>query len=163
MAIDEIMERVKGANMVGTVPLPLLMSVIRCRSGATAHSLYACVCVQMFVTAGMGGGTGTGAAPVIAQAAVEAGILTVAVVTKVRRHPSFVVCLVCGTSHERLTCAWCRLLQPFRFEGTNRSKLAEYGLSELKQSVDTMIVIPNQNLFNMSNERTSLMDAFRCV
>ncbi|TYZ59662.1 hypothetical protein PybrP1_005455 [[Pythium] brassicae (nom. inval.)] len=100
-AIDEIMERVKGANM-------------------------------MFVTAGMGGGTGTGAAPVIAQAAVEAGILTVAVVTK-----------------------------PFRFEGNNRSKLAEYGLSELKQSVDTMIVIPNQNLFNMSNERTSLMDAFR--
>lgn len=86
----------------------------------------------MFVTAGMGGGTGTGAAPVIAQAAVDAGILTVAVVTK-----------------------------PFRFEGTNRSKLADYGLSELKQSVDTMIVIPNQNLFNMSNERTSLMDAFR--
>lgn len=57
----------------------------------------------------------------------------------------------------------CASLQPFRFEGNNRSKLAEYGLSELKQSVDTMIVIPNQNLFNMSTERTSLMDAFRCV
>jgi cell division protein FtsZ len=87
----------------------------------------------MFVTAGMGGGTGTGAAPVIAQAAMEAGILTVAVVTK-----------------------------PFRFEGNNRARLAEAGLSELKQSVDTMLVIPNQNLFNMSNEKTSLMDAFRC-
>ncbi|TMW60668.1 hypothetical protein Poli38472_000710 [Pythium oligandrum] len=100
-AIDEIMERIQGANM-------------------------------MFVTAGMGGGTGTGAAPVIAQAAMDAGILTVAVVTK-----------------------------PFRFEGNNRSKLAEHGLAELRQSVDTMIVIPNQNLFNMSNDRTSLMDAFR--
>ncbi|KAJ0408479.1 hypothetical protein P43SY_006409 [Pythium insidiosum] len=100
-AIDEIMERVQGANM-------------------------------MFVTAGMGGGTGTGAAPVIAQAALDAGILTVAVVTK-----------------------------PFRFEGSNRAKLADHGLAELRQSVDTMIVIPNQNLFNVSNERTSLMDAFR--
>ncbi|KAG6973692.1 hypothetical protein JG687_00000755 [Phytophthora cactorum] len=100
-AIDEILERVQGANM-------------------------------MFVTAGMGGGTGTGAAPVIAQAALEAGILTVAVVTK-----------------------------PFRFEGNNRAKLAAQGLAELKDSVDTMLVIPNQNLFNMSNERTSLMDAFR--
>ncbi|RLN98585.1 hypothetical protein BBJ28_00012211 [Nothophytophthora sp. Chile5] len=86
----------------------------------------------MFVTAGMGGGTGTGAAPVIAQAALDAGILTVAVVTK-----------------------------PFRFEGSNRAKLAAQGLAELKESVDTMLVIPNQNLFNMSNERTSLMDAFR--
>ncbi|TDH64808.1 uncharacterized protein CCR75_006637 [Bremia lactucae] len=81
---------------------------------------------------GMGGGTGTGAAPIIAQAALDAGILTVAVVTK-----------------------------PFRFEGNNRAKLAAQGLTELKDSVDTMIVIPNQNLFNTSNERTSLMDAFR--
>lgn len=87
---------------------------------------------MMFVTAGMGGGTGTGAAPVIAQAASDAGILTVGVVTK-----------------------------PFRFEGKHRSLLAESGLSELKQSVDTMICIPNQNLFAMSNEQTSLMDAFR--
>ncbi|RLN88218.1 hypothetical protein BBJ28_00008524 [Nothophytophthora sp. Chile5] len=102
-AIEEILERVQGANM-------------------------------MFVTAGMGGGTGTGAAPVIAQAALDAGILTVAVVTK-----------------------------PFRFEGSNRAKLAAQGLTELKESVDTMLVIPNQNLFNMSNERTSLMDAFRFV
>lgn len=100
-AIDEIMERIQGANM-------------------------------MFVTAGMGGGTGTGAAPVIAQAAMDAGILTVAVVTK-----------------------------PFRFEGHNRAKLAEHGLAELRQSVDTMITIPNQNLFNMSSPKTSLMDAFR--
>ncbi|CAK4085946.1 unnamed protein product [Aphanomyces euteiches] len=87
---------------------------------------------MMFVTAGMGGGTGTGAAPVIAQAALDAGILTVGVVTK-----------------------------PFRFEGSHRMKLADQGLHELKQSVDTMIVIPNQNLFNMSTEKTSLMDAFR--
>ncbi|KDO23098.1 cell division protein FtsZ [Saprolegnia parasitica CBS 223.65] len=87
---------------------------------------------MMFVTAGMGGGTGTGAAPVIAQAALDSGILTVGVVTK-----------------------------PFKFEGSHRAKLAEQGLHELKQSVDTMIVIPNQNLFNMSTEKTSLMDAFR--
>ncbi|KAF1775431.1 Cell division protein FtsZ, C-terminal [Phytophthora cactorum] len=102
-AIDEILERVQGANM-------------------------------MFVTAGMGGGTGTGAAPVIAQAALEAGVLTVAVVTKVFTN---------------------------RIIGNNRAKLAAQGLAELKDSVDTMLVIPNQNLFNMSNERTSLMDAFR--
>ncbi|OQR87595.1 cell division protein ftsZ [Achlya hypogyna] len=87
---------------------------------------------MMFVTAGMGGGTGTGAAPVIAQAALDSGILTVGVVTK-----------------------------PFKFEGSHRAKLADQGLHELKQSVDTMIVIPNQNLFNMSTEKTSLMDAFR--
>ncbi|ETV78027.1 cell division protein FtsZ [Aphanomyces astaci] len=87
---------------------------------------------MMFVTAGMGGGTGTGAAPVIAQAALDSGILTVGVVTK-----------------------------PFRFEGSHRMKLADQGLHELKQSVDTMIVIPNQNLFNMSTDQTSLMDAFR--
>ncbi|CCI39333.1 unnamed protein product [Albugo candida] len=87
---------------------------------------------MMFVTAGMGGGTGTGAAPVIARAAMDAGILTVGVVTK-----------------------------PFRFEGTHRGKLAESGLLELKQSVDSLIVIPNQNLFNVSTAQTSLMDAFR--
>ncbi|KAF0694868.1 Aste57867_14268 [Aphanomyces stellatus] len=80
---------------------------------------------MMFVTAGMGGGTGTGAAPVIAQAALDAGILTVGVVTK-----------------------------PFRFEGSHRMKLADQGLHELKQSVDTLIVIPNQNLFNMSSDKT---------
>ncbi|KAJ8537383.1 hypothetical protein ON010_g13213 [Phytophthora cinnamomi] len=114
-SIDEILERVQGANM---------------NDAKTLASLS--VSLQMFVTAGMGGGTGTGAAPIIAQAALDAGILTVAVVTK-----------------------------PFRFEGNNRAKLAAQGLAELKDSVDTMLVIPNQNLFNMSNERTSLMDAFR--
>nr|CCA15485.1 cell division protein ftsZ putative [Albugo laibachii Nc14] len=100
-AINEILERIDGFNMV-------------------------------FVTAGMGGGTGTGAAPVIARVAMDAGILTVGVVTK-----------------------------PFRFEGSHRAKLAEAGLLELKQSVDSLIVIPNQNLFNVSTAQTSLMDAFR--
>lgn len=89
---------------------------------------------MVFVTAGMGGGTGTGAAPIIAKAAMDAGILTVAVVT-----------------------------QPFRFEGTHRLKLAKLGLEELRKSVDTMIVIPNQNLFQMATAETSLMDAFRYV
>ncbi|MFY9287583.1 MAG: cell division protein FtsZ, partial [Alphaproteobacteria bacterium] len=87
---------------------------------------------MLFVTAGMGGGTGTGAAPVIARAAREAGILTVGVVTK-----------------------------PFHFEGGNRMKQAEFGLSELQQYVDTLIVIPNQNLFRIANERTTFAEAFR--
>lgn len=87
---------------------------------------------MVFITAGMGGGTGTGAAPVIAKAAREQGILTVAVVTK-----------------------------PFHFEGTHRMKLAEAGLEELQKYVDTMIVIPNQNLFRVANEKTTFADAFR--
>lgn len=87
---------------------------------------------MVFITAGMGGGTGTGAAPVIARAAREAGILTVGVVTK-----------------------------PFHFEGSNRMKSAEKGISELQQYVDTLIVIPNQNLFRVANERTTLADAFK--
>jgi cell division protein FtsZ len=84
-----------------------------------------------FVTAGMGGGTGTGAAPVIARIARELGVLTVGVVTK-----------------------------PFDFEGSKRMRLADFGLSELQKVVDTLIIIPNQNLFRVANERTSLQDAF---
>ncbi len=87
---------------------------------------------MVFVTAGMGGGTGTGAAPVIAQAAREQGILTVGVVTK-----------------------------PFHFEGTHRMKLAEGGIEEMQKYVDTLIIIPNQNLFRIANEKTTFSDAFR--
>jgi cell division protein FtsZ len=87
---------------------------------------------MLFITAGMGGGTGTGAAPVIAQAAREAGILTVGVVTK-----------------------------PFHFEGAHRMRLAEQGIAELQQFVDTLIVIPNQNLFRIANEKTTFADAFK--
>jgi len=86
---------------------------------------------MVFVTAGMGGGTGTGAAPVIAQAAREQGILTVGVVTK-----------------------------PFHFEGSNRMKLAEAGIEEMQKYVDTLIIIPNQNLFRIANEKTTFSDAF---
>ncbi len=84
-----------------------------------------------FITAGMGGGTGTGSAPVVARAAREAGILTVGVVTK-----------------------------PFHFEGMRRMKVAEAGIEELQKAVDTLIVIPNQNLFRVANERTTFADAF---
>ncbi|MCS6878445.1 MAG: cell division protein FtsZ [Geminicoccaceae bacterium] len=87
---------------------------------------------MVFITAGMGGGTGTGAAPVIARAVREQGILTVAVVTK-----------------------------PFHFEGAHRMRIAEQGLAELQQYVDTLIVIPNQNLFRLANEKTTFADAFR--
>ena len=84
-----------------------------------------------FVTAGMGGGTGTGAAPVIAQIAREMGILTVGVVTK-----------------------------PFHFEGQRRLRIADTGITELQKCVDTLIVIPNQNLFRIANEKTTFADAF---
>ncbi|MBL8658361.1 MAG: cell division protein FtsZ [Rhodospirillales bacterium] len=87
---------------------------------------------MVFIAAGMGGGTGTGAAPVIARAAREAGILTVGVVTK-----------------------------PFHFEGAHRMRLAEQGIEELEQFVDTLIIIPNQNLFRVANERTTFADAFK--
>lgn len=87
---------------------------------------------MVFITAGMGGGTGTGAAPVVARAAKDQGILTVAVVTK-----------------------------PFGFEGSRRMRVAEAGIEELQQCVDTVIVIPNQNLFRIATERTSLQDAFK--
>ncbi len=86
---------------------------------------------MVFVTAGMGGGTGTGAAPVIAQTARDMGILTVGVVTK-----------------------------PFQFEGARRMRLADGGIEELHKAVDTLIVIPNQNLFRVANERTTFADAF---
>jgi len=84
-----------------------------------------------FVTAGMGGGTGTGAAPVVARAARERGILTVGVVTK-----------------------------PFHFEGQRRMKTADMGIEELQANVDTLIVIPNQNLFRIANDKTTFADAF---
>ncbi|MFK0687317.1 cell division protein FtsZ [Mesorhizobium sp. IMUNJ 23033] len=84
-----------------------------------------------FVTAGMGGGTGTGAAPVVARAAREKGILTVGVVTK-----------------------------PFHFEGQRRMKTADLGIEELQKCVDTLIVIPNQNLFRLANDKTTFADAF---
>ncbi len=84
-----------------------------------------------FITAGMGGGTGTGAATVMAQAAREAGILAVGVVTK-----------------------------PFHFEGARRMAMAEAGIEELKRYVDTLIVIPNQNLFRVANEKTTYAEAF---
>jgi cell division protein FtsZ len=87
---------------------------------------------MVFITAGMGGGTGTGAAPVIARAAREAGILTVGVVTK-----------------------------PFQFEGSKRMKIAEQGIQDLQGYVDTLIIIPNQNLFRVANERTTFVDAFK--
>lgn len=86
---------------------------------------------MVFITAGMGGGTGTGAAPVVARAAREMGILTVGVVTK-----------------------------PFQFEGNRRMKLADEGIDELHRHVDTLIVIPNQNLFRVANEKTTFADAF---
>jgi cell division protein FtsZ len=86
---------------------------------------------MVFVTAGMGGGTGTGAAPVIAKAARDLGILTVGVVTK-----------------------------PFHFEGQRRMRVAEAGIGELQKAVDTLIIIPNQNLFRVANEKTTFADAF---
>ena len=87
---------------------------------------------MVFITGGMGGGTGTGAAPVIARIARERGILTVGVVTK-----------------------------PFHFEGAHRMRLAESGIAELQQYVDTLIIIPNQNLFRIANEKTTFADAFK--
>jgi cell division protein FtsZ len=86
---------------------------------------------MVFVTAGMGGGTGTGASPVVAKAARDLGILTVGVVTK-----------------------------PFHFEGQRRMRLAEAGIAELQKTVDTLIIIPNQNLFRVANEKTTFADAF---
>jgi cell division protein FtsZ len=86
---------------------------------------------MVFITAGMGGGTGTGAAPVVARAAREHGILTVGVVTK-----------------------------PFHFEGLHRMRLADSGIQELQQYVDTLIIIPNQNLFRIATEKTTFADAF---
>ncbi|HXL48432.1 MAG TPA: cell division protein FtsZ [Xanthobacteraceae bacterium] len=86
---------------------------------------------MVFVTAGMGGGTGTGAAPVVARCAKDAGILTVGVITK-----------------------------PFHFEGVRRMRVAEHGIVELQKVVDTLLIIPNQNLFRVANEKTTFADAF---
>jgi cell division protein FtsZ len=86
---------------------------------------------MVFVTAGMGGGTGTGAAPVVARIAHDMGILTVGVVTK-----------------------------PFQFEGERRMRFAEAGIAELQKNVDTLLIIPNQNLFRVANEKTTFADAF---
>jgi cell division protein FtsZ len=88
-------------------------------------------CHMAFITAGMGGGTGTGAAPVIARASREEGILTVGVVTK-----------------------------PFQFEGARRMRAAEVGIEQLQKFVDTLLIIPNQNLFRVANEKTTFTDAF---
>ena len=88
-------------------------------------------CHMLFVTAGMGGGTGTGAAPVIAKAAKERDILTVGVVTK-----------------------------PFHFEGARRMRIAATGIEDLHKHVDTLLIIPNQNLFSIANERTTFHEAF---
>ncbi|MBK8198310.1 MAG: cell division protein FtsZ [Acidobacteria bacterium] len=87
---------------------------------------------MVFIAAGMGGGTGTGAAPIIARTAQEMGILTIAVITK-----------------------------PFGFEGAHRMRLAEEGLAKIRGHVDTMIVVPNQNLFRIANDKTTFADAFR--
>ena len=87
---------------------------------------------MVFITAGMGGGTGTGAAPVVAQIARESGALTVGVVTK-----------------------------PFQFEGAHRMTIAESGMEELQRYVDTLIIIPNQNLFRVANEKTTFAEAFK--
>ena len=89
---------------------------------------------MVFITCGLGGGTGTGAAPVVAELAKKEGILTVAVVTK-----------------------------PFAFEGAKRRELAEKGLEELKENVDTIIVIPNDRILQIIDKKTSLLDAFRTV
>ena len=86
---------------------------------------------MVFLAAGMGGGTGTGAAPVIAAAAREMGILTVGVVTK-----------------------------PFHFESGRRMRVAEAGIAEMQKAVDTLIIIPNQNLFRVASEKTTFVDAF---
>ena len=86
---------------------------------------------MVFIAAGMGGGTGTGAAAVIARAAKELGILTVGIVTK-----------------------------PFHFEGARRMRIAEAGIAEIRKHVDTLIVIPNQNLFRVANEKTTFAEAF---
>ncbi|MGY8685689.1 cell division protein FtsZ, partial [Bradyrhizobium sp. UFLA05-153] len=86
---------------------------------------------MVFVTAGMGGGTGTGAAPVVARTARELGILTIGVVTK-----------------------------PFYFEGQRRMRSAETGIEELLKTVDTLLIIPNQNLFRVASEKTTFADAF---
>src|SRR6201991_5112160 len=86
---------------------------------------------MVFITAGMGGGTGTGAAPIIARAARELGILTIGVVTK-----------------------------PFHFEGQRRMRLAEAGIAELLKVVDTLLIIPNQNLFRVADEKTTFTNAF---
>ena len=87
---------------------------------------------MVFITAGMGGGTGTGAAPIIASTAKDHGILTVGVVTK-----------------------------PFHFEGPHRMRVAQFGVEELQKCVDTLIVIPNQNLFRITNEKTTFAEAFK--
>lgn len=89
---------------------------------------------MVFITCGLGGGTGTGAAPVIAEIAKQLGILTVAVVTK-----------------------------PFSFEGTQRSRIAEFGLDQLKEKVDTLVTIPNDRILNIIDKKTTLLKAFGIV
>jgi len=123
-----------GANITRGLGAGANPDVGRAAAEEAKEEIAACIegSNMVFITAGMGGGTGTGAAPVVARIAKDMGMLTVAVVTK-----------------------------PFQFEGAHRMRLAEAGLKELQDYVDTLIVIPNQNLFRLANEKTTFSDAFR--
>ena len=120
----------KTTQGLGAGSLP---DVGRAAAEETLDEILGCIdnAHMLFITAGMGGGTGTGAAPVIARAAKERDILTVGVVTK-----------------------------PFHFEGARRMKIAHAGIESLQEHVDTLLIIPNQNLFSIANERTTFHEAF---
>lgn len=124
---------IQGTKGLGTGGNPDLGREAATEDSATILELLE-GCDMVFLTAGMGGGTGTGAAPVIAQIAREAGILTVAVVTK-----------------------------PFSFEGKKRKEIADYGLENLRNHVDTLLTIPNQKLINISDKNTTLKQSFQQV
>lgn len=123
-----------GANVTRGLGAGAKPEIGRDAAEEAAEDIAACIegSHMVFITAGMGGGTGTGAAPVIARLAKEQGILTVGVVTK-----------------------------PFQFEGKHRMRMADLGIEELQDFVDTLIIIPNQNLFRIANEKTTFAEAFR--
>jgi cell division protein FtsZ len=121
-----------GQSPRRTPPLGGFVSVSRSRKEEVYEALKGADMV--FVTCGMGGGTGTGAAPFVADIAKELGALTVGVVTK-----------------------------PFTFEGMRRKKIAELGIAEMKEKVDTLITIPNDRLLQVIDKKTSLFDAFGIV
>ena len=123
-----------GPHLTGGLGAGAKPSVGRAAAEEAADELYRHLegAHMVFITAGMGGGTGTGAAPVIARMAKEKNILTVGVVTR-----------------------------PFSFEGSRRARAADEGIAELQQHVDTLIIIPNQNIFRMANERTTWKEAFK--
>jgi len=138
---DEILERISDAHMVFLTAISFIFLhaihemrhvVLNNKAFSTLAAILLNIIFYLFVLKGMGGGTGTGATPIISELCYENEILTVAVVTK-----------------------------PFRFEGTHRMRLANEGISRLKNIADTLIVIPNQNLFTVSNENTSFIDAFQ--